>query len=153
MSAFNDEDVIFVVDPALAEEKSFVYGFDYEGIGPYHFIYQNTYIVYNSESDGVVRYYEKENIRKNYDLSLGSLYNYDTDTYIYDESINEEYKTHSGESLLGSENYKQLEAELQKQVEAQNRAGYNVEEYRIVYISPEALQAYIDSEEEATFFG
>ena len=154
MGTINAEDLVFVVDSSLSKaEKTYVYDYDYEGIGPYHFVYQNKYIIYNQETDGVVRYFEKDNIRENYDLSLGSLYNYDTDTYIYDESIYGDYKSHEGESLLGTTDYNKLEEELQKQIELQNEAGYNVEEYQIVYISPEAVQAYIDSEEEATFFG
>lgn len=153
MGSFSDDDLVFVVDPLLKTEKSYVYDYDYEGVGPYHFVYQNKYIIYNLEADGVVRYFEKDNTRENYNLSLGSLYDYDTDTYIYDESIYGDYKSHEGEALLGTVDYNKLEEELQKQVEFQKQAGYNVEEFKIVYISPEALQAYIDSEEEATFFG
>lgn len=152
-SSFDNNDAVYVVDPTTINEKSYVYDYDYQNIGPYHLVYRDKYITYYTESDGVVRYDVKENDKSNYDLSLGSLYNYDTDTYIYDESIYGEYKNHSGESLLGKENYEQLEKELKNQVELQKQAGYNVEEYQIVYISPEAIQAYIDSEEEATFFG
>ena len=151
--SFNADDVVYVVDPSSATGNKYVYDYDYQNIGPYHLVYKNKYIVYYTESDGIVRYEVKDNDKSNYDLSLGSLYNYDTDTYIYDESIYGEYKNHSGESLFGKENYEKLENELKNQVEKQKEAGYNVEEYQIVYISSKAIQAYIDSEEEATFFG
>ena len=153
ISDFNGDETIFVVDSINNSTDFYVYDYDYENVGPYHFIYQDKYILYTLETDGVVKYIEKENKKENYNLSIGSLYNYDTDTYIYDESIYDDYKSHYGEQLFGSTDYNKLEEDLKKQVEAQKQAGYTVDEYEIVYISPEAIQAYIDSEEEATFFG
>lgn len=148
----NDLDEVENVSNSDAETQK-ICTYNYENIGSYHFVYKNKYVSYYQESAMRVVYNVLDNDKKNYDLTLGDLYDYDNKCYIYDESIYGEYKTHSGEVLLGKENYELLEEDLKKQVEEQKKAGYNVDEYEIVYISPEAIQAYVDSEEEATFFG
>ena len=127
--------------------------YNFNNIKTCHFVYKNTYIKYYIESSNRIVYETIDNQKGNYDLSLGSLYDYDTKMYLYDESIYGDYKSHSGIALLGEEDYNRLEQTLKDQVEVQREAGYKVDEYKIVYISPDAVQAYIDSEEEATFFG
>ena len=94
-----------------------------------------------------------DNVQENYDLSLGSLFDYDNGQYIYDASIFGAYTEHSGSSLISEQDYAKLKKELQAIAEAQLQAGYRVEEFNIVYISPENIQAYLESEEEDTFFG
>jgi hypothetical protein len=100
-----------------------------------------------------VVYETYSNVKENYDLSLGSLYDYDNNKYIYDESIFGEYIPHSGIEFFGQEDYAKLEANLQQLSDQQLKNGYVVNEYNIVYISPEAIQAYLLSDEEDTFFG
>ena len=86
-------------------------------------------------------------------MSYGSLYDYDNNEYIYDEEIFEEYKSHYGVQLFGEEDYNKLEDNLKQLSDQQLKNGYIVEEYNIVYISPESIQAYLSSNEEETFFG
>jgi hypothetical protein len=105
------------------------------------------------ENEGVVRYSTQENTTENYNLSLGSIYDYDNKQFIYDASIFGEYKNHSAVELFGEEDYTKLESELQVLSEQQLANGYEVSEFNIVYISPESIQAYLSSEEEDTFFG
>ncbi len=152
VSKFSDESTVCIVDLNQATDYTFLYAYDYQNIGYDHFVYNDKYVTYYQESDGVIRYYEQENIKSNYDLTLGSLFNYDTGTYIYDSSIFDEYKPHNGLGLT-EEDYAKLEEELIKISEEQEKNGYSVEEFNIVYISPENVQAYLDSEEADTFFG
>ena len=135
------------------DTTTYLAAYDYQDIGYDHFVYNNKYVIYYQESDNVIRYLEMENLKENYDLSLGSLFDFDNGQYIYDASIFGEYIEHSGSSLITEQNYAKLKEELQQISEAQLLAGYRVEEYNIVYISPESIQAYLDSEEEDTFFG
>lgn len=137
----------------LNEIEYLIYAYNYENIVPSHFVYKNYYVTYYMENEGVVRYSIQENIKENYDLSLGSIYDYDNNQFIYDTSIFGEYKNHSAVELFGEENYTKLENELQVLSELQLMNGYEVSEFNIIYISPESIQAYLSSEEEDTFFG
>ena len=137
------------------QNDSIIYlgAYDYQDIGYDHFVYNDKYVIYYQETDNVIRYLEMENNKENYDLSLGSLFDFDNGQYIYDASIFGEYVEHSGNSLITEYDYEQLKIELQEISEAQLLAGYRVEEFNIVYISPESIQTYLDSEEADTFFG
>lgn len=135
------------------EEIQLICAYNYNDIGSSHFIYKEKYIKYYQQTPMRVVYDIYENELSNYDLSLGSLYDYDKKRFVYDESIFGEYNTHSAVKLFSNEDYEKLEKDLQELSKAQEKAGYVVEEYSIVYISPESLQAYLDSEEEDTFFG
>ncbi|HCY51103.1 MAG TPA: hypothetical protein DHU65_00155 [Clostridiales bacterium] len=137
----------------IVDETQKICTYNYENIGSYHFVYQDKYVVYYQETAMRVVYRILDNQRKNYDLTLGSLYDYDNKQYIYDESIFGEYKNHSAVELFGEEDYTKLESELQVLSEQQLANGYEVLEFNIVYISPESIQAYLSSEEEDTFFG
>ena len=135
------------------DATTYLVAYDYQNIGYDHFVYNDKYVVYYQESDNVIRYVEKENIREEYDLSLGSLFDYDNGEYIYDASIFDDYMGHSGDSLISKQDYEKLENELKVLSEQQLANGYIVSEFNIVYISPESIQAYLSSEEEDTFFG
>ena len=155
-----EESVIVVNDineiavaPATDDETQKICTYNYENIGSYHFVYQNKYVIYYQETAMRVVYHILDNQKENYDLSLGSLYDYDNKQYIYDESIFGEYKNHSAIELFGQEDYAKLESELQVLSAQQLANGYEVLEFNIVYISPESIQAYLSSEEEDTFFG
>lgn len=127
--------------------------YNYENINSYHFIYQNKYVQYYQQSGMRIVYSTFENKKSNYDLTFGSLYDYDNNVYIYDESIFGTYSTHSGESLFSDEDYEKLKNELEIISDQQLSNGYKVDEYKIVYISPESIQTYLNSQEEDTFFG
>lgn len=155
-----DESIIVVNDineiedvADIDDETQKICTYNYENIGSYHFVYQDKYVVYYQETAMRVVYRILDNQRENYDLTLGSLYDYDNKQYIYDESIFGGYKNHSAVELFGEEDYAKLENELQILSEQQLENGYEVLEFNIVYISPESIQAYLSSEEEDTFFG
>lgn len=147
---------MIVVDPIEGgdSEIDYICAYNYDQIGSNHFVYQNKYVIYYQQSPMRIVYHVMENTEDNYDLNYGSLYDYDNKEYIYDETIfTQEYQHHSAVELFGKEDYAQIEADLKRLSEEQERAGFIVEEYNIVYISPESIQAYLDSQEEATFFG
>lgn len=142
------------VEGYINEDASYnLLAYTCESIGYNHFVYQNQYVIYYQLDSTTVRYETYENHRDNYDLTLGSLYDFDNDTYIYDAGLFDGYETHSAEELFSEEDYAELQKELQAISEAQEKNGYYVEEINIVYISPESVQAYLESEEEDTFFG
>jgi len=124
-----------------------------ESIGYSHFVYENQYVIYYQLDSTTVRYETFENKRENYDLSLGSLYDFDNNAFIYDASLFDGYETHSAIELFSEEDYDALEDELQAISDMQEKNGYYVEELNVVYISPESIRAYLASEEEDTFFG
>ena len=128
--------------------------YNYNEIGSDHLVYKDKYITYYQQSPMRVVYSVEENNEDNYDLELGSLFDYDTQEFIYDESIfTDEYVSHSAIALTEEIDYAALEKTLQEISEQQEENGYTVESFEIAYISPENLQAYIDSQEEDTFFG
>ena len=149
----DSEIVVMDIDPTLDVSNYFAYSYDYETIGFGHFVYKNKYVQFNQVSNNSVVYEVLDNIKENYNLSYGSLYDYDNNEYIYDEEIFEEYKSHYGVQLFGEEDYNKLEDNLKQLSDQQLKNGYIVEEYNIVYISPESIQAYLSSNEEETFFG
>ena len=124
-----------------------------ENMGSSHFVFENKYVVYYQLDSTTIKYDTYENKKENYDLSLGSLYDFDNDVYLYDASLFDGYETHSATELFSEEDYLALEKELQQLSAEQEKNGYSVDELEIVYISPESIQAYLMSEEEDTFFG
>ena len=147
------ENAIMVTPVEEQPNRDLVCVYQYNNIAPSHFVYENMYVQYYQQTPMRIVYSVQENQVENYDLSFGSLYDYDNHEFIYDETIWGEYSTHSAENLFSDEDYEVLESSLKEISERQAKAGYSVDEYKIVYISPEAVQAYIDSTEEATFFG
>ena len=124
-----------------------------EDISSGHFIFKGKYVIYYQQDSTTVRFETYENRRENYNLSLGSLYDFDNETFVYDADLFDGYGTHSAIELFSEEDYTQLEDELRLLSEQQETNGYIVEELNIVYISPESIEAYLASEEEDTFFG
>lgn len=124
-----------------------------EDISSGHFIFENKYVIYYQQDSTTVRFEVYENRRENYNLSLGSLYDFDNEIFIYDADLFDGYETHSAIELFSEEDYAQLEEELRLLSEKQEENGYIIEELNIVYISPESIEAYLASGEEDTFFG
>ena len=149
-----EESMIYVSDVYNETQTTdMICVYNYESIGSYHFVYKGKYVTYYQQTPMRVVYEIHDNEKINYDLSLGSLYDYDANKYLYDESIFGEYQTHSGVELFGKEDYEKLEENLKQLSNQQLANGYIVNEFNIVYISPEAIQAYLLSDEKDTFFG
>lgn len=148
-----DENVVIQNLGTTDDKTQYLYTFTFENIQSDHFVFKNKYVQYYLENDDCIRYKIFDNYKKNYDLTLGSIYDYDHNQYIYDESILGPYTNHSGQSIFSNTDYEKLKKELSDISSQQLANGYKVSNYQIVYISPENIQAYINSEEEDTFFG
>ncbi len=147
---------VIAVTPLDSDEKNdekLVCTYNYEDIGASHFIFQDKYVCFYQQSPMRVVYSVMDNKTENYDLTVGSLYDYDQKEYVYDESILGEYTMHSAVDFFSEEDYAELEKYLKTMSDEQLKAGYYVTDFTIAYISPESIQAYIDSEEDDTFFG
>lgn len=156
VSAPDDSEYIAVepIEGTFGDDAEFnLLAYTCESLDYNHLVYENQYIVYYQLDSTTVKYECFENEKSNYDLSIGSLYDFDNDTYIYDASLFDGYEKHSGVELFSKEDYEKLEAELQRISKEQEQNGYYVEELDIVYISPESIEAYLASDEEDTFFG
>ena len=148
------EESLIVVNPLeLESDQIFVCTYLYEEIPSRHFVYQNYYVSYYQQTPMRIVYSIQENTPNNYNMEFGSLYDFDKKRYLVDENILDEYQHHSAVPLFSEQDYKSLEQQLRKTAADQEKNGYIVSEYKVVYISPESIQAYLDSEEEATFFG
>lgn len=152
----DNEESLIVVDnlSEIPDDTELICTYNYDNIGSSHFVYKDKYVTYYQQSSMRVVYTEMDNDPENYNLDYGSLYDYDNNQYIYDEDIfSGEYVTHMSAGLFSDEDYSKLEETFKAISDEQEKNGYIVEEYNIVYISPESIQAYLDSEEEDTFFG
>ncbi len=151
-----DNAEMIVVEPiegSQDENKYNILAYACDSLESNHFVYDDKYVLYYQLDSTTIKYDVFENTRDNYKLELGSLYDYDNDTYIYNAELFGEYETHSGTELFSETDYEKLEAELKKLSEEQEKNGYSVDEINIVYISPENIEAYLASNEEETFFG
>ncbi len=141
------------LDGSLDNAKYNLLAYTCESIASSHFVYNDKYIIYYQLDSSTVKYEQFENVKENYNLSIGSLFDFDNNTYIYDADLFDEYTFHSGTSLYSDINYAELEKSLQALAEEQEANGFYLDEINIVYISPESIEAYLASEEEDTFFG
>ncbi len=134
--------------------KQYLCAYNYDNIGSSHFVYKDKYVKYRQTSSSRIEYTEMENTVDNYDLDLGSLYDYDNNRYLYDEMIfTGAYETHNGVGLFEEVDYEELNNSLKAMAEQQEKNGYSVETCSVVYISPENVQAIIDGKTEDKLFG
>ncbi len=148
------EESMIVVDPLSSDDQTdLICTYNYNDIGSSHFVYKGKYVTYYQQTPMRVVYSVQDNNPENYDLSIGSLYDYDKGLFLYDESIFDEYVDHSAVELFSDEDYEELEKSLKEISRNQLINGYTVNQYDVVYISPEQIQAYLDGNEDETFFG
>lgn len=140
-----------VVD--LDNYDEYICSYSYDNIEANHFIYKNKYVKYYLESKTVIRYEVYNNDRNNYDINFGDLYSYDDNILVYDESFFEEYQGHNGLAITTDTDYIKIKNKVKELIEMQDSNSFNIEEVSLVYISPDALERYISSDETETFFG
>lgn len=124
------------------ENEEYCYIVDYaeKGLPSGHFIINDRYVKYEVV-DGNVEIESFENVKSNYDLTLGSIYNYDIEDYIfipYDEISSDpiEYVP-----LVSEINKEELKTELENVLDKQESDGYFLEDVTIGYISLDALNS------------
>ncbi len=122
------------------EDYGYIVGFQEDGMLDGHYIADGEYIKY-STIDGEVKIEKFENKPSNYDLTLGSLYDYDKDEYIfipYDDISSEPIEYVPLTEIIDGEKVK---TNIRALVEEQERNGYQIESITIAHISVEALNA------------
>lgn len=117
-----------------------------------HCVVYGKYLKYGVDLSGSL-YYEEELYDKNsVDESVGSLYSYDEQRYLYDLDQGN-YTGITGNSLSSEIDYEALEAEINRVLEEQdfNFATVDIETY--AYYAQEAVESYFLSMQEETFLG
>ncbi len=137
--------IAYDIENENAEELVFAINY-YLGLEKEHFIFDNTYIQIHNYSNYCVQYSTYENNKKNYDLSIGSIYNYDTNEYRYISNVGDEYHTFDGVSLIEKIDYEAIKKECEDIIKTQEANGYSVENFTVLYIAPEYIEEALATE-------
>lgn len=131
------------------DDYGFVYCYDTEPFTE-HCVLDGTYLKYGIDSNGVIEYETHEYEKGVCDESLGSLYSYDDDKYVYVSDENE-YKPVSGYSISESIDYDAIQNEINSNLEKQDECFAQVDVQSSIYISQETVKSYLLSMQEETF--
>lgn len=127
------------------DNYSFIYTYNESSIKKGHFILDGKYIKYEV-NDGYLKIDELESIKDNYDLSIGSIYNYDHNEYEYIPFDEIDSSPDSIEPLIVHLDSEEIKNELENVIKKQNDEGNTIEGIYISYISNDVLQSYINKE-------
>ena len=127
------------------EKYSFIYTYNDSSIKKGHFILNNKYIKYEV-NDGYLNIEELESKKENYDLSIGSIYNYDYDEFEFIPFDEIDSSPDEIEPLIVHLDSEEIKNELENIIKKQNEDGNKVEGIYISYISNDVLQAYANKE-------
>ena len=137
------------------DKYGFVYAYKTDPLW-YHCVIENKYLKYGINDNGVIDYetsdYSEETIGEVIDEDLGNLYSYDENGIVYYVDIGE-YVEFSGESLFETIDYKELEAEVNRILEDQDKNFARVDVETYVYRSKDIVDKYFLSLQEETFMG
>ncbi len=117
-----------------------------------HCVVYDKYLKYGIDNEGKVFYEESEYNENTFDKSIGSLFSYDTGKYVYDLDFGQDI-TVTGTSLSSSIDYDELEKEINKVLDEQDKNFATVDVDTYVYMAQEAVEAYFLSMQEETFLG
>lgn len=117
-----------------------------------HCVVFGQYVKYGANSSGQISFSAEPYVRGQCDELLGSLYSYDESRYVMDLSFGQ-YSPISGVSLASRIDYDQLEAQINKILEAQEINYAQVDIETNLYFSREAVESYLLSLQEETFCG
>ncbi len=129
----------------------FVYAYECE---PYleHCVIWDQYLQYGVDDKGAITYNADKYQRGECNESLGPLYSYDEERYVYDPDVGN-YIPITGVSLSEQLDYAELEAELNRHLAEQERNYSQQEIIQTIAFAREALTNYLLSMQEATFMG
>ncbi len=132
------------------EDCRFIYSY---GCNDYteHCVIWNQYLKYGVK-DGVITYecndYEKEAC----DESIGALYSYDENKYLYDPEVGE-YVYITGTPISESIDYDELQKKVNEILDNQDQYFSSVEVETSAHIAHEALESYLLSKQNEEFMG
>ncbi|MBQ9115941.1 MAG: hypothetical protein IJY04_02860, partial [Clostridia bacterium] len=121
-----------------------------------HFVVFGEYVIYGiNDAAGIVfetREYDRMTLSKELDPRLGSLYSYDDERYLVDYDLGNNLAV-GGISVSEMIDYEALREEVERAIREQDQSLVTVDIETSVYIAQEALNAYLLSIQEETFFG
>ena len=117
-----------------------------------HCVVFGQYVKYGANASGQIFCSTEEYVRGQCDESLGSLYSYDESRYVLDLDFGQ-YSPISGVSLASQIDYGQLEAEINRILETQEKNYAQVDVETNLYFAQEAVESYLLSLQEETFCG
>ena len=135
------------------ENESYGFVYSYE-TSPFweHCVINGQYLKYGVDQSGVITYEVQPYIRGHCEESLGALYSFDENRYVYDPNVGE-YRNISGSSLYELIDYDALEKETNQILASQDEAFSQVEITSSAYFAQEAVEAYLLSCQQEIFMG
>ena len=117
-----------------------------------HCVVYNQYVKYGVDNEGRFFYEATEYEKGKCDEALGSLYSYDEGRYLFDLEVGD-FTGLTGESLFTSLDYSELEKEINRVLETQDKNFVQVDIETLAYFAQEAITSYLLSLQEETFLG
>lgn len=130
-------------------EYAFVYAYE-PSEHMEHCVVWGKYLKYGVDSKGKITYSAKDYVREGCDETLGTLYSYDDERFLYDPDVGN-YQSVSGLSLNQAIDYSALEAEINELLENQDHNLSYQEIVSSIHIAHEAVNSYFLSKQEETF--
>lgn len=132
-------------------EYQFVYAYDTE---PFleHCVIWNQYLRYGIDDNQHITYMTQDYERGVCDEELGSLYSYDERRVVFETDFGN-YQDVNGESLYGSIDYAEIQAEVNRILEEQDFNFADVDVETTLYQAKDAMRSYLLSLQEETFMG
>ena len=146
------EDGINLYDVDYSDDNfGFILGYESDEFAEHCVVY-GKYLKYGVDSQGCIFYETQEFDKDTCDTSLGSLYSYDENKYLYETEVGD-YEAISGTPLSTYIDYSELEKSINEVIDNQdlNFATVDVETY--ANLSREAIESYLLSMQEETFLG
>ncbi len=117
-----------------------------------HCVVYGKYLQYGVDESGRIFYTASDYSRDICDETLGSLYSYDQSRFLYDIDVGA-YKNVTGMPLYSQIDYDELEAEINRILEAQDYNFVTVDIESCAYLAQEAVTAHLLSLQEESFLG
>ena len=129
----------------------YVYAYDTDAYTE-HCVVNGQYIKYGVDQNGALSCEATDYTRGQCDESLGALYSYDEGRFLFDPDMGN-YVPINGTSLFETIDYTQIEAEINRIIEEQNKNFSQQDIVSAAYVAQEAVISYFLSMQEETFLG
>lgn len=117
-----------------------------------HCVVYNKYLKYGVNESGSIFYEAEDYTRGKCDESIGSLYSYDEERYVY-EAGDGDFIEITGTSLYEEIDYQALEEEINRILKNQEQNFASVDVETCAYYSKDAVMSYLLAHQEESFLG
>ena len=117
-----------------------------------HFVIDNQYVKYGVDDNGAFTCSFVDFSREICDESLGALYSYDEERYLYNPDVGN-YQPITGASLVSEIDYEELEKEINSILEKQDELFLEIDVETQIAFAQECVKSYLLSLQEETFLG